>query len=135
MHLWASQAVSLDPASLRGAVEMVKVGDIQYKVGESQGIAHWEIQTSAPPRGGWWKLVLWLYVAGGVALDPESRSPEPVGFKKWGDFSSPTMEVTSFFLSFCHLEMSLMKRNLTVTQLPRAGDLVSHWGVRPTGRA
>lgn len=82
---------------MRGAVEMVKVGDIQYKVGESQGIAHWEIQTSAPPRGGWWKLVLWLYVAGGVALDPESRSPEQVGFKKWGDFSSPTMEVTSFF--------------------------------------
>ena len=119
----------------RGLWRWSRWGDIHYKVGESQGITHLEIQTSSPPLGGRWKLVLWLYVAGGIALDPESRSPEHVGFKKWGDFSSPTMEVTSFFLSFCHLEMSLMKRNLTVTQLPRAGDLVSYRGVRPTGRA
>lgn len=54
-------------------------------MGDSQGIAHLEIQTSAPPLGGWWKLVLWLYVAGGIALHPESRSPEQVGFKKWGE--------------------------------------------------
>ena len=69
----------------RGLWRWSRWGDIHYKVGESQGIAHLEIQTSSPPLGGWWKLVLWLYVAGGIALDPESRSPEQVGFKKWGE--------------------------------------------------
>lgn len=26
-----------------------------------------------------------MAVAGGIALDPEGRSPEPVGFTKWGE--------------------------------------------------
>lgn len=65
-------------------------------MGESQGIGHWEIRTSAPTPWGMVEASLWLYVAGGVALTL-SRSPEQVGFKKWR-LSSPTMEVTSFFI-------------------------------------
>lgn len=77
-----------------------------------------------------------MAVAGGIALDPEGRSLEPVGFMKWGE---------SVFLPYDGSNIPLLvilslgnesdEEKFDHHPAAIAGDLVSHWCVRPMGRA